>query len=117
MTQIARAKSIGSFWNVERRDFRGKLGGRKLRSRPTHNPEKLHLPGSDETFTAALGFGIDSAVGSTYNFMPQVVILLKWRQIAFSGLFEYLQVFQRLQELHSKGDIKEVMCENKTRLR
>jgi len=44
--------------------------------------------GSDETFTAALGFGIDSAVGSTYNFMPQV--------------------FQRLQELHSKGDIKEV---------
>jgi len=44
--------------------------------------------GSDETFTAALGFGIDSAVGSTYNFMPQV--------------------FQRLQELHSKGDIEEV---------
>ena len=37
---------------------------------------KLHIDydrsGSDETFTAALGFGIDSAVGSTYNFMPQV---------------------------------------------
>ena len=40
---------------------------------------------------------------------------LKWE--AFSGLFECLQVFQRLQELHSKGDIKEVICENKTRLR
>ena len=38
-----------------------------------HEFEDFHLPGSDETFTAALGFGIDSAVGSTYNFMPQVV--------------------------------------------
>ena len=35
---------------------------------------KIFCQGSDETFTAALGFGIDSAVGSTYNFMPQVVL-------------------------------------------
>ena len=40
---------------------------------------------------------------------------LKWE--AFSGLFEYLQVFQRLQELHSKGDIKEVLCKNKDKVK
>ena len=29
-------------------------------------------PGNDETLIGALALGLDSAVGSTYNFMPQV---------------------------------------------
>jgi len=32
--------------------------------------------GNDETFSAALALGLDSAVGSTYNFMPQVFLKL-----------------------------------------
>jgi len=54
---------------------------------PKGKPYKI-FHGSDETFTAALGFGINSAVGSTYNFMPQV--------------------FQRLQQLHLEGNHDEV---------
>jgi len=54
---------------------------------PKGKPYKI-FHGSDETFTAALGFGIDSAVGSTYNFMPQV--------------------FQRLQQLHLEGNHDEI---------
>jgi len=54
---------------------------------PKGKPYKI-FHGSDETFTAALGFGINSAVGSTYNFMPQV--------------------FQRLQQLHLEGNHDEI---------
>jgi len=54
---------------------------------PKGKPYKI-FHGSDETFTAALGFGINSAVGSTYNFMPQV--------------------FQRLQQLHLEGNRDEI---------
>ena len=43
--------------------------------------------GSDETFTAALGFGIDSAVGSTYNFMPQVSIIYRMFLAALAALY------------------------------
>merc|ERR1711936_402462 len=45
--------------------------------------------GNDETFVPALTMGIDSAVGSTYNFMPHV--------------------FQKLLNLHEQGKKKEIV--------
>jgi len=44
--------------------------------------------GNDETFAASLTLGLDSAVGSTYNFMPQV--------------------FQKLLQLHKDGKQEEL---------
>ena len=79
-----------------------------------HLKNDFDLAGSDETFTAALGFGIDSAVGSTYNFMPQVsLIFTKLTKLNFHKIKKCVskvssKVFQRLQQLHLEGNIDEV---------
>ena len=45
-----------------------------LRQFKTAFPEKIFFNGFDETLLAGLSMGADGAIGSTYNFMPEIFI-------------------------------------------
>ncbi|MCH5198237.1 MAG: N-acetylneuraminate lyase [Oscillospiraceae bacterium] len=64
-----------------------------LRQFKTAFPGKIFLNGFDETFLAGLSMGADGAIGSTYNFMPDIFI--KIYNLFKDGKIEEAMVLQK----------------------